>query len=263
MSKFLLPAALRCLLAALPCLAWAQLPNRAAIEESGQDEAAVTRGAWLFAEQCASCHGRNARGTSPATDLIRSVLVRDDEKGENIGPVSRRPHPARLTETQIADLTALLHTQVYAAANRGTYEFLDILTGDAKKGEQYFNGAGKCNGCHSPAGDLKGVGEKYDPPVLQSVWLNPIRKRGAAGARTTRTVTVTPHSGASVSGTLEQLDEFRIVLRESSGALRSFAIDNEEPKIELHDPLQAHFDLYRKLTDAEIHNVTAYLAGLK
>jgi hypothetical protein len=33
--------------------------------------------------------------------------------------------------------------------------------------------------------------------------------------------------------------------------------------VEIHDPLQPHFDLYRRLTDADIHNVTAYLATIK
>jgi mono/diheme cytochrome c family protein len=252
----------RCILALiLAACAQAQLPNQAAIEGSGQNEDAVVRGAQLFADRCTSCHGVNAKGTTPATDLIRSVLVRDDETGERIGPVLRRPHPARLSDGQIADLVALLQTQVYAAANRGTYAFLDILTGDPKKGEQYFNGAGRCNTCHSPTGDLKGVGAKYDPPVLQSVWMNPIRRKG--DARTARTVTVSLPGGAAVSGTLEQLDEFHIALRDAGGGLRTFTIDNNVPRIELHDPLQPHFDLYRKLTDADMHNVTAYLAGLQ
>jgi hypothetical protein len=53
------------------------------------------------------------------------------------------------------------------------------------------------------------------------------------------------------------------VLRDSSGAYRSFALDNGVPRVEVHDPLQAHFDLYPHLTDADIHNMTAYLATLK
>ena len=35
------------------------------------------------------------------------------------------------------------------------------------------------------------------------------------------------------------------------------------PKVEIHDPLQAHTDLLGKYTDADIHNVTAYLVTLK
>lgn len=241
----------------------AQDVNYASIEGSGQPQEAVERGALVFSKQCASCHGAAAKGLTAQTDLIGSVLVRDDEKGEQIEPVLRGGHGGVLTDRQIADVVAWLHVQVYKAANRGTYEFLNIVVGDPKKGEQYFRGAGKCSSCHSTAGDLSGIGEKYDPPVLQSIWLNPLRRRGAAASRTARTVTVAPPSGSSISGTLEHLDEFNVTLRDASGALRSFALDNNVPRVEVHDPLQPHFDLYRRLSDADIHNITAYLATIK
>jgi mono/diheme cytochrome c family protein len=249
-------------LAALPVLA--QDVNYAALEGAKQPQEAVERGAVIFSKTCASCHGPAAKGLNAQTDLIGSALVRDDERGEQIGPVLRGGHKgARLSDEQIAGIVAWLHVQVYKAANRGTYEFLNILTGDPKKGEQFFQGAGKCSSCHSVTGDLKGMGEKYDPPVLQSLWLNPLRRRGAAASRTARKVTVTPASGPEISGTLEHLDEFNVTLRDSSGTSRSFAIDNDVPRVEIHDPLQPHFDLYRRLTDADIHNVTAYLATIK
>lgn len=256
----------RCLIAILSALpVIAQDVNYAAVEGAKQPPEAVERGSAIFSKNCASCHGTAAKGLSAQTDLIGSALVRDDEKGEQIAPVLRGGHQSapHLTDAQISDLVAWLHVQVFKAANRGTYEFLNILTGDPKKGEQFFQGAGKCSSCHSITGDLAGVGEKYDPPVLQSIWLNPLRRRGAAASRTTRTVTVTPPSGPPISGTLEHLDEFSVTLRDSSGALRTYSIDNDVPRVEIHDPLQPHFDLYHRLTDADIHNITAYLATIK
>jgi cytochrome c oxidase cbb3-type subunit III len=248
-------------------VAWpvsAQDVNYAAVEGAKQPPEAVERGAAIFSKNCASCHGAAAKGLSAQTDLVGSVLVRDDEKGESVGPVLRGNHMSvRLNDAQIADVLAWLHVQVFRAANRGTYEFLNILVGDPKKGEQFFQGAGKCSSCHSVTGDLAGVGEKYDPPVLQSIWLNPLRRRGAAASRTTRTVTITPPSGPVISGTLEHLDEFSVTLRDSSGTVRTFSIDNDVPHVEIHDPLQPHFDLYHRLTDADIHNITAYLATIK
>jgi mono/diheme cytochrome c family protein len=251
-------------LVALPVLA--QDVNYAAIEGSGYPPEVVERGALIFSKNCASCHGPAAKGLSAQTDLIGSALVRDDDKGELIGPVLGGGHyskGAHLNDAQVADLVGWLHVQVYKAANRGTYEFLNLLTGDPKKGEQFFQGAGKCSFCHSITGDLASMGEKYDPPVLQSLWLNPLRRRGAAASRTTRTVTVTTQSGPPISGTLEHIDEFSVTLRDASGASRSFSIDNDVPRVEVHDPLQPHFDLYHRLTDADIHNVTAYLATIK
>jgi cytochrome c oxidase cbb3-type subunit 3 len=256
------------LLVALPvCVPVAgQDVNYAALEGAKQPPEAVERGAVTFSKNCASCHGPAAKGLNGQTDLIRSALVRDDEKGEEIGPALRAGHPLqgpRLNDVQIADIVAWLHVQVYKAANRGTYEFLNILTGDPKKGERFFQGAGKCNSCHSITGDLSGIGEKYDPPVLQSLWLSPLRRRGAAASRTARTVTVAPPSGPAISGILIHLDEFSVTLRDSSGADRSFSIDNDVPRVEIHDPLQPHFDLYPRLTDDDVHNITAYLATIK
>ncbi len=244
----------------------AQDLNYAAVEGAHERPEAVERGGLVFSKNCASCHGPGAKGLNGQTDLISSVPVRDDEKGEQIGPILRGGHPAdglRLNDAQIADVVAWLHVQVFKAANRAAYEFLNIVTGDPKKGEQFFQGAGKCSSCHSITGDLAGIGEKYDPPVLQSLWLNPLRRRGAAASRTARTVTVTPPLGPSIFGTLEDIDEFNVTLRDASGASRSFSIDNNVPRVEIHDPLQPHFDLYRRLTDADIHNITAYLSTIK
>ena len=62
---------------------------------------------------------------------------------------------------------------------------------------------------------------------------------------------------------LDRLDDFNVALRDAAGDYRSFNRDGDTPKIELHDPLAAHRDLLRKYTDADIHNVTAYLVTLQ
>jgi cytochrome c oxidase cbb3-type subunit 3 len=245
----------------------AQAPSPGAISGSGEKEEAVERGGLVFAGKCASCHGPNARGLTPATDLIRSTAVRKDEKGELIRPIlltgHLKPGPVKLTDAQTSDVIAWLHAQLYGAANRGTYEFLNILTGNPQNGRVFFEGVGGCSMCHSVTGDLAGIGEKYDPPVLQSLWLNPRRRRGVEAPKTARTVKLTPRSGPAVSGTLERIDEFNLVLRDQAGVYRSFALHDDEPRVEIRDPLQPHFDLYRRLTDEQLHDVTAYLATLK
>jgi mono/diheme cytochrome c family protein len=247
----------------------------AAIAGSKEDPQAVERGAKAYAANCAGCHGPKARGNVGAPDLIRSLLVLDDEKGILIGPVIRNGRPdagmpkLNLTEQQISDIVAWLHVQTYAADHRTTYEFLDVLTGDAKKGEVYFNA--NCAGCHSAAGDLRGIGKRYDPFTLQGRWLQPRGGgRGARGGeavqtskRAAITVTVTLGSGQTVSGELVRLDDFNVALRDAAGDYHSYTRRGDNPKVEVHDPLKAHTDLLSKYTDADIHNVTAYLASLK
>ncbi len=246
--------------------------SAAAIAGSKENPAAVNRGAKLFATNCGGCHGTNAKGGPGAPDLIRSVLVLDDEKGILIAPVLREGRPDQgmpkpnLTEAQIADIVAWLHVQTYAADHRTTYTYLDVVTGDPKKGQAYFNSTGKCSTCHSVAGDLAGVGKKYEPFALQSRWLQPRGGRGATASDSPRSaikVTVTLPSGESVSGTLDRIDDFNVSLYDSAGEYHSVARNGAIPKVEVHDPLKAHRDLLAQYTDADIHNVTAFLVTLK
>ena len=252
----------------------------AAIAGSKEDAAAVERGGKLYTSYCAGCHGSTARGGPGAPDLVRSVLVLDDEKGILIAPVIRNGKPDQgmpklgLSEPQIADIVAWMHVQTYAAGHRTTYAFLDVVTGDPKKGEAYFNGAGTCHTCHSSTGDLKGIASRYEPFALQSRWLQPRGGRGgggggrggrggAASSRSVVTVTVTLPNGESFTGPLERIDDFNIAMRDSAGDYHSFTRDGATPKVEIHDPLKAHLDLLSKYTDADIHNLTAYLVTLK
>jgi len=245
----------------------------AAIAGSKQNPEAVARGATLFAEKCGACHGATAKGTNRAPDLVRSLLVLDDEKGILIAPVIRNGRPDKgmpklnLTEDQISDIVAWLHVQTYAADHRNTYLFLDAFTGDPKKGEAYFNGAGKCSTCHSVTGDLKGIGSRYNAHDLQGRWIQPPkfgRGSGRAGSPSaTVTVTVTQRDGKVLKGTLDRLDDFNVAFHDENGDYHSFARNGDVPKVEVHDPLKAHTDMLGKYSDDDIHNVTAYLETLK
>lgn len=218
-----------------------------------------------------ACHGIAGKGGPGAPDLIRSVLVLDDEKGILIAPVIREGRPDKgmpklpLSEAQISDLVAWLHVRTYAAGHRGTYTYGDVVTGNAQKGEAYFNGAGQCSTCHSATGDLAGIAKKYDPFSLQSRWLQPRgRSRGGNNNSAVKpTVKVTLPSGEVVSGALDHIDDFTVSLRDSSGTFHSFTRNGDTPKVEVTDPLKAHNDLLRHYTDADIHNITAYLVTLK
>lgn len=256
-------------------------PNRAgargeaaAIAGAKEDPAAVERGAKAYATNCAGCHGKTGRGNPGAPDLIRSIVVLTDEKGILITPILRNGRPDQgmprpnLTEQQISDLVAWLHVQTYSAGHRNTYAFQDVVTGDPRKGEAYFNGAGGCNKCHSPTGDLAGIAKRFDSMALQQRWLGPRGGGGGRGApsvsdRNAMTVKVTLPSGETVSGRLDRIDDFSVSLRDQAGKYRSFFREGNTPKIEITDPLRAHLELLPKYKDSDIHNLTAYLVTLK
>jgi hypothetical protein len=98
---------------------------------------------------------------------------------------------------------------------------------------------------------------------LQARWLQPRGGRGVNPSASAIKVTVTLASGQKISGTLDRIDDFSVSLRDSSGEYHSFTREGPVPAVEIHDPLKPHLDLLAKYTDADIHNVTAYLVTLK
>lgn len=237
------------------------------ISRAVPDPAAVERGQKIFSANCGFCHGSNAQGGDTGPDLVRSPLALDDERGDKIGPVilqgrSNKGMPAfHLPAEQIQDIAAFLRSRQQAAIDRNAYTILNVVTGDAQKGREYFNGEGRCSTCHSPTGDLAGIGKKYDAVALQSRFLYPRARPGdSQPPRPEVTVTVAP--GKSFSGALEYLDDFDVALRDSAGEYHSFSRDTHL-KVEVRDPLAAHAELLKKYSDADMHNILAYLVTLK
>jgi cytochrome c oxidase cbb3-type subunit III len=240
------------------------------------DPAAADRGRGLYAAECVTCHGPSARGTATAPSLIRSIVVLNDRLGTLLGPFLKKGHQmqsgkpsAGLTDAQVLDLTNFLRQRINDTL-RGSdvFDVKDILTGEAKAGEAFFTGEGRCTTCHSTTGDLAGIASRIPAPVdVQQRMLFPTGRGGrgtAANAprRSAITVTVTPSSGAALSGVLVEEDDFFITLRDTSGAVR---VVRKGPgmKIATVDPLKEHHELLDRITDKNIHDLVAYLETLK
>ena len=78
-----------------------------------------------------------------------------------------------------------------------------------------------------------------------------------------RTATVVLPSSERYSGTLVAVSLFAVTLKDESGATRTFRRDGDVPRVEIVDPLQAHLDLLKTLTDENMHNLTAFLVTLR
>ncbi|HVH71879.1 MAG TPA: cytochrome c [Candidatus Dormibacteraeota bacterium] len=237
-----------------------------AAQDTAAQNAAIERGRKQFEQSCGFCHGPDATGAR-GPDLIRSPLVAHDIKGDLIGDVIRRGRPDKgmpplaLADQQVADIAAFLHARVAEGVESAgiprAYPVQKLLTGNPEAGKAFFNGPGGCKNCHSPTGDLAAIATKYSPIELEARMLYPGRRKD--GPHTTAVVTLP--SGEQIQGQLVHADDFVVGLLDGSGWYRSFS--RNRVKVELQDRLAAHSELLRKLTQADVHNLFAYLESLK
>ena len=252
------------------------------------DPAVVARGRAIYDTECRFCHGADLRGGEQGgSNLLRATPVLNDREGELIQQVLQGSHKGRLSAAALSGddvkaLAAAIHSVLALAPGQGAPPpgppvELKVLVGDAAAGERYF--AARCARCHSVTGDLRGIGARdLGPAQLQNLWIAGGRGGGVgrggrgpgpaapAAPMTTRrepTVVVTLPSGQKYEGRLERIDDFMVTLTQADGTPRSFRRNGDVPKVDVRDPLEAHRDLLPVYTDKDIHDVTAYLAGVK
>jgi cytochrome c oxidase cbb3-type subunit 3 len=239
------------------------------------DSVALNRGQALWAGHCIGCHGSQARGSETGPNIIRTKTVNFDRSsqtpGSALGPFLKAGHPtqsgkasASFTDEEIVGLAHFLRQRVNDTMRSSPlFTVANILVGDAKAGEQYFNGAGGCATCHNATTrSLAGIRARVATPVdLQQRMLFPMRGRGAANNPNAVTVTVTPASGPALSGALVEQSDFYVALRDADGTVR--VVPTTGAKVVTNNPLQAHIDLLDRISDREVHDVVAYLETFK
>ena len=228
------------------------------------DKAAAALGAPLFQQNCAFCHGPQARGAE-GPNLITSEEVLDDEHGERLEAFLKKGRPAMgmpsfatMSDTQLYDIAEFLHEQVEDVANRGTYHVLNILVGNAAQGKEYVDS--HCMTCHNAETFAHLASRFRSPDQLQRGWIWPegLRNDGSLAI----TATVKTPDGGTISGRVTQVSDFRITLVDSFG--QTHVIDRDPGvEVEMKDPLAAHEAMIPSLTNEDMHNVTAYLETLK
>ena len=237
------------------------------------DPAAVARGRQTFSTACAFCHGSGARGgEGGGPNLLRSPIVLHDQGGELVaavvlnGRIDKGMPKFNMPMSSVADIAAFLHSIDARADASPDFDPKSVLVGNAAAGKAYFNGKGHCASCHSVKKDLAGIGSKFDPPHLQDMIFTAggtgIFGEPSATAPPT-TVTVDMPGGTIVKGQLIEMDDFIVVLVDESGNRHTIRRDGSVPRIQVHNPLQAHVDMVRNWEDRDLHDLTAYLATLK
>ena len=225
----------------------------------------VEAGRTRFAAQCGFCHGRDAGGGEGGPDLTRSELVAADVRGDRIAPIvrsGRQNMPGfALSDADMTAIVAFIHDQKTqaesAVGGRRSVDLADLQTGNADAGKRYFDNA--CSRCHSATGDLAGIATRLQGlPLLQRMLYPGGQIRDPKRAAE---VTVTLPSGQAITGRLAYRDEFTIALTDTAGWYRSWP--TTQVRFTVNDPRQAHVDQLGKYTDADMHNVLAYLQTLR
>jgi cytochrome c oxidase cbb3-type subunit 3 len=248
--------------------------NGAPLDHHVVDPDAANRGRKVWVAECIECHGTSARGTDKGKNLIQSDMVLQDRYGSKLAPFLAKGHPmqsgrksALLTQAEVADLSHFIHERVYDTL-RGSpiFQPQQLVTGNAKAGEAWFNGAGKCSTCHSATGDLKGIGGRYDAATLQGRFLFP-RGGGGRGGRgggggKQLTLTITPPNGPAVTGAPVVFDDFDVSVRDEKGEVHAFT-RSPQLKVVRNDPFAMHDELLDVYTDKNMHDMLAYLVTLK
>jgi cytochrome c oxidase cbb3-type subunit 3 len=240
-------------------------PLRAQFPRAVIDPAQAERGAKLYASNCARCHGDDARGTPTGPDMLRSEPILRDHRemlhGKDLGPLLRTlpQHNYKFNDKELGELSQFLQLSINKILRSGYNDQpTGLLSGDAKAGEAYFNGAGGCNKCHSATSDLAGISKRYTTAALQQKFLFP---NSGIGVKLRTQVTV-KRGGKTYTGDVVRIDDFNVTLRGTDGVSHTFS-QTPGTVVTMVDPFVAHELLLDKYTDTDIHNLTAYLDTLK
>ena len=228
--------------------------------QHGYTKEQIANGGRLYQASCATCHG--ARGdTVRGVGLFTGKFSRatSDEQLVRIivtGIPGTAMPPNNYTDTDAGMIVAYLRA-AGAAGGMAT-------TGDAARGQQAFEGKGKCQGCHGSGGigtrtapSLADVGAIRTPPELARALVDP----SAEIHPDFRTVRAVTKAGATITGRLMNQDSFSIQLLDSTGHLRGLQKSNlQEFTVERTSPMPSSKGM---LTAQEVDDVVAYLASLR
>jgi cytochrome c oxidase cbb3-type subunit 3 len=209
-------------------------------------------------------------GGSSGPDLTHSELVNADKDGNLIGDILRTgrldkgmPAFANLNARDVGGIVAFIHYQKTVAdsafGQRRSVDANDLSVGNADKGKTYFDK--NCSSCHAASGDMAGIGKRFTGLTLLRRMLYPGSETRIATRTKPATVAVTTNDGQRFSGALTYRDEFTIALRDANGGYHSWPTDKVTFTVD--DPLEAHLAQLGRYTDADMHDVYAYLQALK
>jgi putative heme-binding domain-containing protein len=248
---------LRTLPLALAGAALAQ-ESTTALQNPFQTDEDREAGEKTFVAQCASCHGRDGRGTTAGPDLSTGQFKRASSD-EGIFQIINKGIPG--TTMPGFQINARPMWQVVAfirslSRNRDTR----ALPGDPQKGAALFTSAG-CAGCHEIDGkggqagpSLSSIGRRRTLAELRQAITDP----QASVSSEFWTARVETRDGRKLAGRRLNEDTFSIQLLDGKAGLVT-VLKSGEPKIEI-DRRSPMPPLALKLTPEQRNDLIAFLA---
>jgi putative heme-binding domain-containing protein len=216
----------------------------------------------LFGVQCALCHGQNGEGAR-GPSLTRAKLPRAPDDAALLKVLedgirgTEMPGAGAMSDREMRQTAAYVRSLGRVA--------LKPVPGDAAHGAEIYRGKGNCVSCHSIHGeggvagpDLSSIGDSRSAAYLRESIVNP----NAAVPEGYLLVMVTPNSGQPVTGARVNEDSFSIQIRDSEGRPYSFW-KKDVAKIDPQRGKSLMPSYQGQLTEAELTDLTAYLASLK
>jgi putative heme-binding domain-containing protein len=221
------------------------------------DPAAVSRGAGLFRERCAECHGADAKGVA-GHDLTRlwSAGATDARVLQTI----RNGVPNTLMPSSTAPDEELRAMVAYLRSLNGPAS-AEPSRGNAENGERVFWAS--CGSCHA----VKGRGGVMGPDfsrVAQSgeALTQAIRDPNASIATGYQAVMLVTRDGQRIRGARKSEDALSIQIMETNGRLRGFLKSNLRDVINEPASLMPAFGS-DTLSDADLNDVLTFLNTLR
>lgn len=220
----------------------------------------LTQGKRLYDGRCAGCHGPKGDGGKGA-NLALPVLPRSNDD-RSLWLVIRYGIPD--TEMPASLMTQREIWQVSAYVRSLGRIQNEAIAGDAARGEQLVRGKGGCLACHAI-----GTGGGHMGPALSDIGARrgPGHLRAKiAGAQDDvpvnfRMVEAVTRDGRKVSGVRLNEDGYSIQFRDMAGRMISYwKKDLGSLKVERKSPMPSYGG---KLSESELNDVVAYLAGLR
>ncbi|MCP5412008.1 MAG: PQQ-dependent dehydrogenase, methanol/ethanol family [Alphaproteobacteria bacterium] len=223
------------------------------------DPAAVAAGQKIFNSTCTACHGVGATGgrgpalntgsfAHGAGDYDIFQTIRSGVAG------TQMPSFARLASDDVWKVVT------YIKSLSGGEGGGEVLKGDPARGQALFFGAGGCTACHEMNGrgapyasDLSDAGTKSAELIRNGV-VHKLRRRFGPSPEFAK---VTMKDGTSHDGFVTAQDSFAIALNVSG----KFVTLNKKDVQSIDSRSAVPAD--NKLTDAQVDDVVAYLAGQK